>query len=314
MNMKKRGLGKGLSDLGLGALLGDINISAIAIDENETISTTNFAEDNRIPADGQLKKLPITILKPGKYQPRKIISSEALEELANSIRMQGVIQPIVVRPIANNHYEIIAGERRWRAAQLAELHTIPAIIRDINDETAMIMGLIENIQRHDLNVMEEAGALDRLMTEFNMTHQAIADATGKSRAAVTNLLRLLKLHPAVRKQVEDGKLEMGHARALLVLDDEKQMHAANIIIARGLSVREIEDYIRNVINSFSENNSKKPQKIILHTLQNHLKQKFGVKVTATQNAKGRGKLVLHYRNEKELERVCYLLGTSLIID
>lgn len=298
MNFKKRGLGKGLSDLGLGALLGDLQIPATPI-----TPINEFEEKNvSIAADDQLKKLPIHSLIPGKYQPRKIMAPEALEELANSIRTQGVIQPIVVRPIANNQFEIIAGERRWRAAQLAELTYIPAIVREINDETAMVMALIENIQRRDLNVMEEANALNRLMNEFNMTHQMVADAVGKSRTAVTNILRLLKLNPEVRALVETEKLEMGHARALLTLDEEKQSHAAHIILARKLSVRDTEDLIRKMMEGFSENNLSS-SKTILHTLQDRLTQKLGVKVIVTQNATGRGKLIIRYKDEKELEKV-----------
>lgn len=296
MNLKKRGLGKGLSDLGLGALLGDLQIPATPI------TLINEFEKKNISADDQLKKLPIHSFIPGKYQPRKIMAPEALQELANSIRMQGVIQPIVVRPISNNQFEIIAGERRWRAAQLAELTYIPAIVREMNDETAMVMGLIENIQRRDLNVMEEANALNRLMNEFNMTHQMVADAVGKSRTAVTNILRLLKLNSDVRTLVETEQLEMGHARALLTLDEEKQSQAAHIILARKLSVRDTEDLIRKMIEDFSENNLS-PSKTILHTLQDRLTQKLGVKVMITQNAKGRGKLIIRYKDEKELEKV-----------
>src|SRR3989344_2982279 len=269
---KKRGLGKGLSDLGLGALLGDLQIPATPI-----IPINEFEEKN-ISTDDQLKKLPIHSLIPGKYQPRKIIAPEALEELANSIRTQGIIQPIVVRPIANNQFEIIAGERRWRAAQLAELTYIPAIVREMNDETAMVMALIENIQRRDLNVMEEANALNRLMNEFNMTHQMVADAVGKSRTAVTNILRLLKLNLDVRTLVETEKLEMGHARALLTLDEEKQSHAAQIILARKLSVRDTEDLIRKMMSAQPIQFSESPEKIMLNTLQNRLTQKLGVKV------------------------------------
>lgn len=295
MNIKKRGLGKGLSDLGLGALLGDLNTPVTPINNYDAIPAT-------IPADGQLKKLPINALKPGKYQPRKNMAPDALEELANSIRTQGVIQPIVVRPIENNQYEIIAGERRWRAAQLAELAYIPAIIRDITDETAMVMALIENIQRRDLNVIEEASALNRLMNEFEMTHQAVADAVGKSRTAVTNILRLLKLNHDVRVLVETEQLEMGHARALLTLDEAKQSQVAHIIISRQLSVRETEAFIRKMMSDSSGNNFTS-QKTVLSTLQDRLTQKLGAKVTVTQNAKGFGKLIIEYKNEKELENV-----------
>jgi len=302
VNMKKRGLGKGLSDLGLGALLGDLQIPATAIIDSEIIST-----DKNDFEDGQLKKLPMSALKPGKYQPRKIISNEGLEELANSIRTQGVIQPIVVRSVSDNHYEIIAGERRWRAAQLAGLDIIPAVIRDINDEAAMVMALIENIQRRDLNILEEASALNRLMNEFNMTHQEVADAVGKSRTNITNILRLLKLNTDVRRLVESGQLEMGHARALLTLDEEKQHDAANIIVSRHLSVRETEVLIRKMMSAQPIQFSESPEKIMLNTLQNRLTQKLGVKVSVLQNAKGRGKLIIYYGNEKELENLlCHI--------
>src|SRR3990167_214842 len=300
--MKKRGLGKGLSDLGLGALLGDLQIPATAIIDSEIIST-----DKNDFEDGQLKKLPMSALKPGKYQPRKIISNEGLEELANSIRTQGVIQPIVVRSVSDNHYEIITGERRWRAAQLAGLDIIPAVIRDINDEAAMVMALIENIQRRDLNILEEASALNRLMNEFNMTHQEVADAVGKSRTNITNILRLLKLNTDVRRLVESGQLEMGHARALLTLDEEKQHDAANIIVSRHLSVRETEVLIRKMMSAQPIQFSESPEKIMLNTLQNRLTQKLGVKVSVLQNAKGRGKLIIYYGNEKELENLlCHI--------
>jgi ParB family chromosome partitioning protein len=302
MNMKKRGLGKGLSDLGLGALLGDLQTPVIpTANFDAVIKTAAITEENTIPVDGQLKKLSVTALKPGKYQPRKIMAPDALDELANSIRTQGVIQPIVVRPIANDQYEIIAGERRWRAAQLAGLTIIPAIIRDISDETAMLMALIENIQRRDLNIMEEANALNRLMNEFNMTHQAVADAVGKSRTNVTNILRLLKLNTDVRALVENEQLEMGHARALLTLDHEKQSNAAHIIMSRQLSVRETEDLIRKMMHEKSTDDAEKPEPIVLHTLQDRLIQKLGLKVSVSQNAQGRGKLVIRYKNEKELE-------------
>ncbi len=300
MSIKKRGLGKGLSDLGLGALLGDLKTPETSVD---------YIEETPSPSvDGQLKKLPMNALKPGKYQPRKVMAPEALEELTSSIRTQGVIQPIIVRPIENNQYEIIAGERRWRAAQLAELSYIPAIIRDISDENAMLMALIENIQRRDLNVMEEAGALNRLMNEFNMTHQAVADAVGKSRTNVTNILRLLKLNAHVRGLVETEKLEMGHARALLILDEEKQTFAADSIVSRGLSVRETEDFIRKMMSGASDTRSSPPQKTILHTLQERLTQKFGAKVNVMQNASGRGKVIIQYRNEKELEKLLAYLS------
>ncbi|MDP1573526.1 MAG: ParB/RepB/Spo0J family partition protein [Coxiellaceae bacterium] len=298
----RRGLGKGLSDIGLGALLGDLQTAPTAV--SELISLVEEKSESAA-ADGQLKKLSVDVLIPGQYQPRKIMAHEALEELANSIRTQGVIQPIVVRPSSNNQYEIIAGERRWRAARLAGLTMIPAIVREMNDETAVVLALIENIQRRDLNVMEEAFALNRLLTEFNMTHQQVADSVGKSRTNVTNILRLLKLAVDVRIMVESGQLEMGHARALLSLSDDEQSIAANAIVAQGLSVRETEEFIRT-----KQEDSQavpvagaKSDKIILHTLQDRLRQKLGVKVAITQNTKGCGKLVIRYKNERELEEI-----------
>jgi ParB family chromosome partitioning protein len=297
----KRGLGKGLTDIGLGALLGDLQSAPTAVSE---LMATNYTEE-KFDADGRLQKLSIYALHPGKYQPRKIMAPEALEELANSIRTQGVIQPIVVRPALNNQFEIIAGERRWRAAKLAGLTIIPAIVREMNDETAVVMALIENIQRRDLNVMEEAFALNRLMTEFNMTHQQVADSVGKSRTNVTNILRLLKLSPIVRDMVENGLLEMGHARALLTLSEDAQNSAASIIAAEQLSVRQTEDFIRdkqeNPSATFSSH--KKSEKIILHTLQDRLTQKLGAKISVMQNAKGRGKIVIRFKNEDELEDI-----------
>lgn len=292
----KRGLGKGLSDLGLNALLGDLKKAPTPIQSIETPTPEVISHT----VDGELKKLPMDTLKPGKYQPRKLLAPEALEELADSIRTQGVIQPIIVRKIENNQFEIIAGERRWRAAKLAGLNYIPAIIRDIPDETAMVMALIENIQRRDLNVMEEAVALNRLMTEFEMTHQAVADAVGKSRTNVTNILRLLKLNSHVRKLVENGELEMGHARALLTVDEENQTKIANMVVMRKLSVRETESLIRNLLEKKDHQPS---QKIILHSVQDHLARKFGVKVSVIKNAKGRGKVIMQYRNERELEKL-----------
>lgn len=299
----KRGLGKGLSDIGLGALLGDLQTAPTAV--SELMSTTDIIAAEKIDADGQLRKLPIDLLEPGKYQPRKIMAPEALEELANSIRTQGVIQPIVVRPQSNNRYEIIAGERRWRAAKLAGLTLIPAVVREMNDETAIVMALIENIQRRDLNVMEEAFALNRLMTEFNMTHQQVADSVGKSRTNVTNILRLLRLSGEVRMMVENGLLEMGHARALLSLSEEDQGIAANAIVAQQLSVRETEEFIRNKLENpeHMPNFGQQSEKIILHTLQDRLKQKLGVKVSVMQNMKGRGKIVIRYKNETQLEEI-----------
>jgi ParB family chromosome partitioning protein len=302
MTPKKRGLGKGLSDLGLGALIGDLKVEPTAVSEVEIIAPESLVSEPS-PIDGQLKKLPMDVLKPGKYQPRKHISQEALEELANSIRSQGVIQPIVVRPIENHLYEIIAGERRWRAAQLAGLSYIPAIIRDIDDEATMLMALIENIQRRDLNVVEEANALNRLMNEFNLTHQEVADAVGKSRTNVTNILRLLNLNPSVRALLENGQIEMGHARALLTLSESAQSEAANMIVTRGLSVRETEDLARRMMSHGSATAESKPGKMVMHDLQDQLSRHLSANVSVTQTAKGNGKVVIAYKNESQLNQI-----------
>lgn len=300
MSHKKRGLGKNLSDLGLNELLGDMNALPTAVMDT-------MPSQPETVTDNEFKKLPVTILRPGPYQPRKTMTESGLEELANSISKQGVIQPIVVRQNEQQQYEIIAGERRWRAAQKANLDYVPVIVRDISNEAAMAMALIENIQRQDLNAIEEAAALQRLLTEFNMTHQEVAEAVGKSRTNVTNLLRLLKLNDDVRGLVEKGHLDMGHARALLALEPDQQSEIANIIVARVLSVRETEDLIRKVSNTGAdaEKTSQVPasKKVVLNTLQERLTQKFGAKVAITQNAKGRGKLVIKYNSEAELEGI-----------
>jgi ParB family chromosome partitioning protein len=275
-----RGLKRGLQDLAINELLSDISA------EHKT----------------EFRKLPIDVLEPGKYQPRRDMDYDALEELAGSIRSQGIIQPIVVRTVTNGRYEIIAGERRWRAAQLAELHEIPAVIRDIPDEAAIAMSLIENIQRENLNVIEEATALQRLMDEFNMTHQDVAEAVGKSRATVTNVLRLLNLAPDVKTMVEHGDLEMGHARALLTLADGLQIKAAKTIVAKGLSVRETERLVHRL---------QRPEKIVTNNnsdpnilnLQKQISDKLGARVILQYGNKGSGKLIIQYNNLDELEGI-----------
>lgn len=302
---KKRGLGKGLSDLGLSELLSDLQAPPAVVTDfahAEKTSTSN-ATDYTTPLDGQLKKLPIDAIKPGPYQPRKTISPEGLEELANSIRKQGVIQPIIVRPTDHHQYEIIAGERRFRAAQLAGLEYIPALIRETDDTTAMAIALIENIQRRDLNAIEEAAALQRLMSEFEMTHQDVADVVGKSRVNVTNLLRLLKLNPDVQILVEKGQLEMGHARALLTLENEQQSEIANLVVARMLSVRETEALIRKVSLSNSLSSFAPTQNTLVDTQQKQVSDLLGLPVIITKNAKNKGKLVIKFKNQDELDFV-----------
>ncbi|MGB4499331.1 MAG: ParB/RepB/Spo0J family partition protein [Methylococcaceae bacterium] len=281
MNMKKRGLGRGLD-----ALLGDVPVAVKP--ENTSAQQT----------------LPIELLQRGKYQPRKDMNAEKLQDLANSIAMQGIVQPIVVRHISPEQYEIVAGERRWRAAQLAGLQDVPVIIKEMDDRTAMAIALIENIQREDLNVLEEADALQRLLTEFEMTHQQVADAVGKSRATVTNFLRLLELAPEVKKMLVNKQLEMGHARALLSLSAEQQIDAARKITNQGLSVRLTEKLVKDIQNpqpKIELKNSIVDADVL--SLQNDLSEKFGAKVQVESNEKGKGKLIIHYSNLDELDGI-----------
>ncbi len=286
MAAKKRGLGRGLDAL-LGSAAG--GVSAPAGEEKNT--------------EG-LQNLPVERIQRGRFQPRQDFAAEALQELADSIRVQGVVQPIVVRPLDGSRYEIIAGERRWRATQLAGLHEIPAVIRDVPDQTAMAMGLIENIQREELNPVEEATALQRLIEEFGLTHQETAEAVGRSRAAVSNLLRLLSLEPAVRQMLESGQLEMGHARALLALQQgAQQIQAAKQVEAKGLSVRETERLVRKLqAPEKVSDREKKPDTDTLR-LQEHLAQTLGAKVQFQHNRQGKGKMVIHYNNLDELDGI-----------
>ena len=261
------------------------------------------------------KNLPIEHLQRGQYQPRVDMRQDSLEELADSIRAQGVIQPIVARPISkkggSQRYEIIAGERRWRAAQLAGLHEVPVIVKDLTDEAALAMSLIENIQRKDLNVIEEAEALDRLIREFRLTHQEVADAVGKSRTGVTNLLRLLKLNPDVRLLVEHGDIEMGHARALLGLEGLEQSKVAQAIVKRGLSVRQTEVLIRRVhdVKAAHKGELEKPDPDVLR-LQNELAERLGADVRIQHTAKGKGRLVINYNSLEELQGILEHVDTD----
>lgn len=309
-------LGKGLGDLGLSELLGDLNAPTVSVAENSIheaiaapaatqpistpVPTTRPADT---PNNAVLRTLPIDTLKPGRYQPRKVFEQSALQELAESIRSQGIIQPIVARQM-NNGYEIIAGERRWRAAQLAELHEVPVIVKDLSDEAALAMSLIENIQRRDLNVIEEAEALDRLVQEFRLTHQEVAEAVGKSRTAVTNILRLLKLNPDVRLLVEQGDLEMGHARALLSLDGIEQSKVAHAIVKKKLSVRQAEMVIRRIQEVKAEQRGEyvKPDPDVLR-LQTELAEKLGAATNIQHSASGKGRVVINYNSLEELEGI-----------
>lgn len=251
-----------------------------------------------------LRRLPIEYLSSGQYQPRKDFPPESLQELANSIRSQGIIQPIIVRSIADRRYEIIAGERRWRAAQLAGLHEVPVVIRSISDEAALAIALIENIQRENLNPLDEAAALSRMQQEFSLTHEKIAEMIGKSRAAVTNLIRLLQLEPEVRKWVEQQKISLGHAKVLLALEGKKQLQAAEAILEKNLSVREAERLVSQLqLQKLPQAKAKKTVLPDIKRLEEQLALQLGAKVTISQNAKGRGKLVISYYSLDELEGI-----------
>lgn len=284
--VKKRGLGKSLDALLVG-----------------TLTATREMDEQQSHPQEKFCQLPITVLQRGKYQPRRGMDTAALEELANSIRTQGVIQPVVVRHLPGGRYEIIAGERRWRAAQMAGLTEIPAIVRTIPDEAAIAIALIENIQREGLNPIEEAFALQRLMEEFSLTHQQVADAVSKSRATVSNLLRLLTLTEEVRAMLEKGELEMGHARALLTLTPDLQIKAATTIVERGASVREAEELARRL--QLPASMAPLDQKIDpeVKRLQQELTHKLHMKVAIQRNSKGKGKLIIRYNSQDELDKL-----------
>ena len=297
MAAKRKGLGRGLD-----ALLGGTG----ATTATEAIAAVTSSDEG---VDGTLAQIPVEFIQRGKYQPRKDMHPEALEELADSIRAQGVMQPIVVRPIADNRFEIIAGERRWRATQMAELAEIPCVIRDVGDDAAIAMALIENIQREDLNPMEEAIALKRLQDEFELTHQEVAEAVGKSRTTVTNLLRLIALTDDVKTMLEHGDLEMGHARAVLSLDAAEQREVARQVVGKGLSVRQTEALVRKVQAGHDKDQTKVVHKSNdVLKLEESLSEQVGVPVTVSHNAKGKGKLVLSYSSLDELDGILNHLG------
>ncbi len=302
MTLKKRGLGKGLE-----ALLGT---SQVARQKQIVSDIQADAAQNRVDNQtGELQTLPVTWLRPGKYQPRRDMSQDALEDLANSIRAQGVIQPIVVRRIADQQYEIIAGERRWRASQLVRLETVPCLIKNVEDNAAVAIALIENIQREDLNAIEEAVALQRLMTEFELSHQQVAEAVGKSRSAVSNLLRLNQLNDDVKQLVEHGDLDMGHARALLSLDGELQSDTARTVAQKGLTVRDTERMVQKLLNPPAA----KPE--VLADQQSivwseALSEKLGVSVQFVRAGEDNGKIVLSYQSCAEFEKIRHFFNLS----
>jgi ParB family chromosome partitioning protein len=305
MATKRPSLGRGLE-----ALLGSVTPAPAAPAAASAPATTTGA-----PRDEDLARIPVDLLQRGRYQPRLDMRPESLEELASSIRAQGVVQPIVVRPLAAQktgepiRYEIIAGERRWRAAQMAGLHDIPAVVRIVPDEAAVAMSLIENIQRENLNPLEEARALDRLIREFNVTHQQAADAVGRSRASVSNLLRLLELADEVKTLVEHRQLEMGHARALLGLSQARQQSEVGALVAKkGLSVRETEALVKQTLahgdkaKRKNDGDDPRPDPNITR-LEQDLADKLGARVSLQHALTGKGKLVIAYNSLDELDGI-----------
>lgn len=284
---KKRSLGRGFE-----ALLGDTNISAL-VDETKAEASTH---------DGDLRQMPIENLQPGRYQPRRDMREEALEHLAESIRVQGVIQPIVVRAIDSGGFEIVAGERRWRAAQKAGLHDVPVIVRKVDDRAAIAMALIENIQREELNPLEEAQSLQRLIDEFGFTHEEAASAIGRSRSAVSNLLRLLALSEETKALVVSREIEMGHARALLALPREQQYGLALRIIKDGLSVRAAEKLVQQQSRPKSVT-SKKTKDPNISRLESELSESIGASVDIKHSSKGKGRLSIDYTSLDQLEGI-----------
>jgi ParB family chromosome partitioning protein len=311
MATKRPSLGRGLE-----ALLGSVTPTpAAVVDAPGTSSAQTPAPVAVAPRDEELARIPVDLLQRGRYQPRLDMRPESLQELADSIRAQGVVQPIVVRPLVAQkageaiRYEIIAGERRWRAAQMAGLHDIPAVVRIVPDEAAVAMSLIENIQRENLNPLEEARALDRLIREFGITHQQAADAVGRSRAAVSNLLRLLELTDEVKTLVEHRQLEMGHARALLGLSQARQQSEVGALVAKkGLSVRETEALVKRMLahgdKTHRKNDADDPRPDPNVTrLEQDLADRLGARVSLQHALTGKGKLVIAYNSLDELDGI-----------
>jgi ParB family chromosome partitioning protein len=292
MISKKKGLGRGLD-----ALLGGIS---------DLESAGDGAAAGEVSAQ-EVTRLPIELIERGRYQPRHELDPDSLRELADSIAAQGVIQPIVVRPVGAGRYEIVAGERRWRASQQVGLSQIPVVVREVDEQSAIAIALIENIQRDDLNPLEEASALQRLLAEFELTHQQVAEAVGKSRTTVTNLLRLLELHDEVKQYLQDGRLEMGHARALLGLRGPQQSTTAAQVVSRGLSVRETEKLVRHLQTRDQEQppsaGPKPAQDPNIRRLQEDLGERLGAQVKIQHGSRGTGKLVITYNSLDELDGI-----------
>lgn len=296
MSVKKRGLGKGLD--ALLSTSSSARTKQVTADKTVENTTTNV-----VGKENDLRQLPVELLQRGEFQPRKDMSPDALDDLANSIKTQGVIQPIIVRQLADDKkFEIIAGERRWRAAQLAQLSEVPCLVKEADDQSTMAMALIENIQREDLNAMEEAIALDRLINEFELTHQQVADEVGKSRTTVSNLLRLNTLNDDVKLLLERGDIDMGHARALLGLTGGQQSDSARIVSEKNLTVRETERLVQKTLKGEPDKVTKVIDPDIL-SLQQRLTDHLGAKVAISDNGKGKGKMVISYTSVDELEGV-----------
>ncbi|WP_298444600.1 ParB/RepB/Spo0J family partition protein [uncultured Ferrimonas sp.] len=301
MTLKKRGLGKGLD-----ALLG----SSQAASQQQQAQVEQPPVAASTSAEHGLVQLPVESLRRGKYQPRRDMSHDALEELSASIKSQGIIQPILVRQLSGDRYEIIAGERRWRAAQLAGLAQVPCILKPVDDNAAVAIALIENIQREDLNAMEEAIALKRLADEFELTHAQVAEAVGKSRTTVTNLLRLNQLNDEVKTLLEHGDIEMGHARSLLGVEGDEQTLAARQVVAKGLTVRDTE----KLVHKLQQPEQPKAVKVTdpdIERLSQHISASLGAEVTIAPGKKGNGKLVINYADLDQLDAIMAKLAPPL---
>ena len=285
---RRRGLGRGLE-----ALLGGVS---------EVPARRDAGPDATAPGDGAFLSLPVDAIRRGKHQPRRIVEESALEELAHSVRTRGIVQPIVVRPAGPGSFEIVAGERRWRAAQMAGLADVPAVVRECTDREAAAVALIENIQREDLNPIEEAQGYRTLADEFGLTHQELADAVGRSRSAVSNALRLLDLEDDVRALVEQGELDMGHARALLSLSGAVQSETAAEVVRRGLSARETEKLVRSKVRG-EQAPERAPRDPDVVRLENELADRLGAKVRIDHRTRGRGSLTIHYASLDALDGI-----------
>ncbi|MPS33354.1 MULTISPECIES: ParB/RepB/Spo0J family partition protein [unclassified Salinivibrio] len=296
MNSAKRGLGKGLD--------------ALLATSAHAQSSTQASPESTNTSNSELQQLPVTALEPGQYQPRQDMAEEALEELTESIRAQGIIQPLVVRQVAAGRYEIIAGERRWRAAKQAGLNNVPCLVREMSDKVASAVALIENIQRENLNAMEEAQALARLVDEFELTHQQLAESLGKSRATISNLLRLNGLESGVRQLLLNKQLEMGHARALLALEGDAQIDAALTAVNKKMTVRQIEKLVKKMLSPPVETEKPKSSPEV-EALQQRLGDKLGASVALTQQKNGSGKLVINFEESEKLAQILAIFDEEM---